>query len=163
MIESLERRNWATGIAIFAVVVILKNPGARPRGPFEKRHTAAYRHHRTQRKLMRGGNVDEFRTTASAFRLQGVEPVSVNGNRHDLGRECSEHRRDDRETRVLDADGVIGIQQHTDCEIQTVLDSRHDNDLISRALYSARLPKIVGNCLSQWPIATAIAVREQSS
>jgi hypothetical protein len=110
---------------------------------------------------MGGRHVNEFRAAASAPRLPGVEPLIIHWDRHDLRRKCFEHRRDDRETRILDADSITRIQQHADREIQGVLDARHDDDLISRALDAPRLPKIVGDRLPQWPVAATIAVRQK--
>src|SRR5262249_2739387 len=67
LIEALERRNRATGVAILAVVVVLENPCSCAIGPFEKRHSPAHGHHWAQRKLMGRCDVDEFRTAASAL------------------------------------------------------------------------------------------------
>src|SRR5262249_1925451 len=139
LIEALKRGNRTTSVAIFAVVVIFKNPRAGASGPVEELHAATHGHHRAQRKLMGRSDINESWAAAPDLRLQWVEPIVVHRDGHDLCRKCFEHRRDDGETRVLHTNSILWIQQHTDCEFQPVLDSRHDDDFVGSTLYSARL------------------------
>src|SRR5262249_23314219 len=95
-------------------------------------------------------------------RLSRIESFVVHRDGYQPRGECPEHRRDDRVARILDTDRVIRIQQHADREVESVLNSRDDDDLVGRAREPPRLRQTRGGGLAERPVRAGVAARQQS-
>jgi len=61
---------------------------------------------------------------------------------------------------IFHTDTILGIEQKSHGQVEAMLNSRNDDDLICAARDSSRRSKVLGDGLSQWTIAAGIAVYE---
>src|SRR5579862_8707099 len=108
-IQSLEGGDGAALVAIFAVVVVLEDQGARTPGPFQQRQTPAQAHSDSQRKLVRRSYVDELGARPAPAASLQVQAFGINRNRADLGANGPEDDVRTRITGVFDPDRIPGI------------------------------------------------------
>src|SRR5262249_36067178 len=123
VIESLEGRDGPADISILTVVVVFEDPRPSAARPIEELQSPAHCHHRSQRKLMRGRDVDQPRFATASNAGLDAQSFVVDGRRNESGWERPEHRTDDGMTRILDADRVARIEQAANRQIQTMLDA----------------------------------------
>ena len=98
-VEPLQGGERASGIAEFAVVVVLGDPRAAPPGPRQQRHAARQRHGDAQGILVRGRDVGHPRLRGCQFALRHREPFGIHRNRHAADARPPSRRRARRSSR----------------------------------------------------------------
>jgi hypothetical protein len=113
--------------------------------PGEQRQPAAEAHGDSERELPRGRDEYQPRVRRASQTLSNVESLGIDGHRDDPGAGSQESAACADVPRVLEPHLVPGVEEDAAHEIECLLRSGGDEDLIRRAADASRARQVLRN------------------
>ncbi len=158
LIQALQRGQWPSAVAKFAVVVVLDDPGARLGRPRQQFQPARHGEHRAGRILMRRRDHRRPRLRRLGDAGCDHEPMLIDRYGTQLQAGLLQAPIGHRIAGVLDPDLIPGMQQGPHGDVDGVLRAGGDDHLVGIAAHRPRRPQIVAHGRTQLRQATRIGV-----
>lgn len=156
VLEAVQRWNRIDVVAIFAVVVVLDHIGVVVPRPFQKLMAACDRHDAAQRKLMRWRDIGQF--CPDPRQQLRLHPALVDGDRDGRGTRTGKDLTCHPIARVLDDEAVGGIDKQASAQIEALLRTVDDDDLLEVAAQGSGAPEIALERLTQPARAARVVI-----
>ena len=125
-VQSLEGGQGLTAVAEFAVVVVFNDDGAATFGPVEQREAACEREHGAGGELVRRRDEDHARAGGDFF---GNDAVVIDADGAEAGAGGAESVARALVAGVFDGDGVVGLDEDANDEVDGLCGAVDDDDL----------------------------------
>ncbi len=162
-IEALEGRERPPGVAVLAVVVVLEHEAAGRARPLQELEAALQAHRDPERELVRGRDRDQPRRRLEAAALDHAQTLVIDRHRHRSRPGREQHGPGRRVARLLDPDRIAGVDQHPGGEVERLLGARDHDHLLRAAGDRPRARQIVGDRLTERPVAGRVAADQEGT
>jgi len=159
-IKCLQRFDRASGEPKLCIVVILEDGGIVPRCPVEQSKPARERHRHSKRILMRGSDVHQ---SCPARQRLHHQPFFIDGNSEHSASERLEEEPRRQISGVLDGHPVAMLEQSPRHDIERLLRTVRNRDVVSRHLHPAAHADMPRDGLAQLVIAGRMRVNRRCS
>ena len=165
-VETLQRRQWTTAVAVLAVVVVFDDPRVGALGPLEQSQPALQTHDGTERILIRGRDIGQACARRGALTSADVQAPIVHGYRMQARPRAQQCAACPRVTRLLHPGDITRIEQHACHQVEARLGTTYDDDLFRRAI-DPTCREIVGDggseCFASAVLIVAEEIRRRSA
>ena len=148
-IEPLEGRDGTALVAILAVVIVLDDPGTRTLRPLEEFQTSPQTHGPAQRKLMRWRDERHAGAPTQTHARRHIDALAIDRDRHDLSAVDRKHALRKPVARIFHPHAIAWIEQCQSRDLQCLLRSVDDQDLLRLTAHSSRRAQIGRERLAQ--------------
>ncbi|MCY1215700.1 hypothetical protein D9M72_275530 [compost metagenome] len=145
-VQGLQRVQRLAAIAEFAVVVVFQDHRVAARRPVQQRLAPRQAHRHAQRRLVRGGDIDQRGIVRQCVHRQ---PFAIDRHWHHPCAQPLEQRTRHRVAGILHRHHGVGPEHQPGQQVDALLRAACDQDVSRHALHAARECDMAGNGLAQ--------------
>ncbi len=142
MVQPLQGRDGADAVAELGIVVILHHPGAALRRPAQQLEAPLDAHDGAGGELVRGRDIDRARAAQALRVLLDVEPFGIHRAGQQPGPRSEKGLTRALVMRVLDADPAALAAQQARHQVQRLLRTVDDQQVVGLRLHTALLAQV---------------------
>src|ERR1700677_291125 len=157
-VDALHCRQWAAGIAEFAVVIIFQNQGSSISRMLQNLDSPSERHGDSHRKLVARRQIQQA-GVAELLTLRS-RSIFIDRDRLQTRSQRFENRVGYLKARIFDQYPLPRIHQKPCHKIQSFLNARYDDNLFGFASHSSRCAEILRQYRAQRQISSSFAAQQ---